>query len=137
VKQYGIDAVEFVTNKLREAFPPETMASFQNQDDISIMADNMEDNESILKRAYQIVEERSEEKTRQYGPFSKCMERSAEIATAMCGKKVSTHDMFIAMVALKFARQSFNFKEDNLLDALSYIGAWQNYIDETGDKKNS
>ena len=39
--------------------------------------------------------------------------------------------MFIAMVALKFSRQSYNFKEDNLLDAVAYIGAWQNYINET------
>ena len=39
--------------------------------------------------------------------------------------------MFIAMVALKFSRQSYNFKEDNLLDAVAYIGAWQNYINDT------
>lgn len=94
------------------------------------------DNDSILKRAYQIVEERSEEKERQYGPFSECMERAAVMASAMAGKKVTTHDVFIALISLKFARQSFNFKEDNLLDALAYIGAWQNYIDEKGDKKN-
>ena len=58
-------------------------------------------------------------------------ERAALIASGMSGKEWSAHDMFIAMVALKFSRQSYNFKEDNLLDAVAYIGAWQNYINDT------
>ena len=48
----------------------------------------------------------------------------------MSGKDWTAHDIFIAMIALKFSRQSYNFKEDNLLDAAAYIGAWQNYIDK-------
>jgi len=44
--------------------------------------------------------------------------------------------MFVAMIALKFSRQSYNFKEDNLLDAVAYIGGWQNYINEQKEKKN-
>ena len=98
--------------------------------------ENKENKNSVLYRAFDIVENRGEEKTRQYGPFSECMDRAAQIASAMAGKKFTTHDMFIALTALKFARQSFNFKEDNILDALAYLGAWQNYIDEKGDKKN-
>ena len=59
------------------------------------------------------------------------MERAASIASGISGNAWTAHDMFIAMIALKFSRQSYNFKVDNLLDAAAYIGAWQNYINET------
>jgi len=87
---------------------------------------------NILEQANNIINNRSEEKERQYGPMGKGFERAAMIASGMSGKEWTAHDMFIAMVALKFSRQSYNFKEDNLLDAVAYIGAWQNYINETG-----
>ena len=86
---------------------------------------------NILEQANKIINERSEEKERQYGPMGEGFEMAAMIASGMSGRDWSAHDMFIAMVALKFSRQSYNFKEDNLLDAVAYIGAWQNYIDET------
>tara|TARA_Y100001938_G_scaffold131054_1_gene187678 strand:- start:2290 stop:2730 length:441 start_codon:yes stop_codon:yes gene_type:complete len=86
---------------------------------------------NILEQANKIINERSEEKERQYGPMGEGFERAAMIASGMSGREWNAHDMFIAMVALKFSRQSYNFKEDNLLDAVAYIGAWQNYINET------
>ena len=86
---------------------------------------------NILEQANKIINQRSEEKERQYGPMGEGFERAALIASGMSGKEWTAHDMFIAMVALKFSRQSYNFKEDNLLDAVAYIGAWQNYINET------
>ena len=86
---------------------------------------------NILEQANKIINERSEEKERQYGPMGEGFERAAMIATGMSGREWTAHDMFIAMVALKFSRQSYNFKEDNLLDAVAYIGAWQNYINDT------
>ena len=86
---------------------------------------------NILEQANNIINNRSEEKERQYGPMGEGFERAALIASGMSGKEWSAHDMFIAMVALKFSRQSYNHKEDNLLDAVAYIGAWQNYINET------
>ena len=86
---------------------------------------------NILEQANNIINDRSEEKERQYGPMGEGFERAAMIASGMSGKEWSAHDMFIAMVALKFSRQSYNFKEDNLLDAVAYIGAWQNYINDT------
>ena len=48
----------------------------------------------------------------------------------MSGRPWTADDVFIAMIALKFSRQSYNFKEDNLLDAVAYVGAWNNYIEE-------
>ena len=86
---------------------------------------------NILEQANNIINNRSEEKERQYGPMGEGFERAAMIASGMSGKEWCAHDMFIAMVALKFSRQSYNFKEDNLLDAVAYLGAWQNYINDT------
>jgi hypothetical protein len=85
---------------------------------------------NILEKANDIVNNRSEENARNYGSFSDGMEKAAAIASIMSNKEFTAHDMFIAMIALKFSRQSFNLKEDNLLDAVAYIGAWQNYINE-------
>ena len=86
---------------------------------------------NILALADEIVNHRSEEKSRQYGPFGEGMERAASICSGMTGKNLTAHDMFAALIALKFSRQSYNHKEDNLLDAAAYIGAWQNYINES------
>ena len=92
---------------------------------------------NILKKADEIINNRSEEKERQYGPFSEGMERAASIASGMTGRTWTADDMFIAMIALKFSRQSYNFKEDNLLDAAAYIGGWQNCINEQKEKANA
>jgi len=91
-------------------------------------------NDSILMRADKIVNQRSEEKEREYGPFNEGMKRAASIASGMSGKDITAHDMYIALVALKLSRQSYNFKEDNLLDAVAYLGAWQNFIEEDKDE---
>ena len=90
----------------------------------------MSENRSILERAEEIVNKRSEEKEREYGPFSEGMKRAAKIASGMSGKDFTAHDMYITLVSLKLSRQSYNFKEDNLLDAVAYLGAWQNFINE-------
>ncbi len=89
---------------------------------------------NILKKADEIINNRSEEKERQYGPLDEGFERAALIASGMSGRPWNADDVFIAMIALKFSRQSYNFKEDNLLDAVAYIGGWQNYINGKKDK---
>lgn len=85
---------------------------------------------SILEEAFEIVERRSEEKERQYGPFSEGMERAAMIMRGITGKDISAEDMYAALVALKLSRHSYNYKRDNLLDCISYLGALDNYINE-------
>lgn len=82
---------------------------------------------NILKEADKIINDRSEEKERMYGPFSEGMVRAAKIATATTGKDINARDMFLCMVALKLSRESYNHKEDNLLDAVAYLGALNNY----------
>ncbi len=83
---------------------------------------------NILKEANRIVNERSEEKSRQYGPFEEGMERCAKIASGMTGKDLKASDCYAVMVALKLSRHSYKYKEDNLLDAVAYLGSLNNYI---------
>ncbi len=82
---------------------------------------------NILEKANEIINLRSEEKTRQYGPFIACNEKAARIATELCGKEVTTLDIYYFQIALKLAREAYSHKEDNLLDAVAYIGALNNY----------
>jgi len=85
---------------------------------------------NILEEADKIINKRSEEKSRMYGDFSKGMERACQIFNGMTGLKLCPEDMYKALVALKLSRESYNHKEDNLLDAVAYLGALNNYINE-------
>ena len=40
----------------------------------------------------------------------------------------------MALIALKFSRESYNHKRDNLLDSVAYIQGLENYINKK-DKK--
>lgn len=84
---------------------------------------------NILKKANEIVNERTEEKERQYGDFQECMCRTAEIASLMSNKPISIEDAYNVLIALKLARQANAHKEDNLLDAVAYIGALNNLLE--------
>ena len=85
---------------------------------------------NILQEANEIVNNRSEEKERQYGPFSEGMDRAASIFNGMTGLKITGREMYMALIALKFSRESFTHKKDNILDAAAYIGALDNYLNE-------
>jgi hypothetical protein len=83
---------------------------------------------SLCEEAHKIVNERNEEKERMYGPFSEGMERAAMIFNGLTGHNLKAEDMYKALIALKFSRESYNHKRDNLLDAIAYIQALENYI---------
>jgi hypothetical protein len=85
---------------------------------------------NILEQANEIVFKRSEEKERQYGPFAEGMERAASILSAMTGKEFNAEIMYKALIALKLSRESYNHKEDNLLDAIAYIASMNDYLNE-------
>jgi len=85
---------------------------------------------NILDEANKIVNLRSEEKERMYGHFSEGMARAAMIASGATGKEFTAKDMYMAMIALKLSRESYCHKEDNLLDAVAYIAALNNYEHE-------
>jgi hypothetical protein len=86
---------------------------------------------NILKKANQIVNERSEEKERQYGPFQASMEKAAAFYNLMSPKdqQITAVGMYKAMIALKLSREAYCHKEDNLLDAVAYIGSMNDYIE--------
>lgn len=87
---------------------------------------------NILKRADLIVNERSEEKERQYGPFDESLERAARMFNLMRGPSrpnLDAEDIFKVLIALKLSREAYAHKEDNLLDAVAYIGALNNYLE--------
>jgi len=90
----------------------------------------MKNKKSISQEAHSIVNERDEEKERMYGPFSEGMDRAASIFNGMSGLNITGKEMFIAMIALKFSRESYNHKKDNLLDAVAYIQGLENYMNE-------
>jgi hypothetical protein len=85
---------------------------------------------NILEQANNIINNRSEEKDRLYGPIDEGMEIAAKIFNLITpeGQSITPEGMYWALVALKLSRQHFNHKEDNLLDAVAYMGALNNYI---------
>lgn len=85
---------------------------------------------SILQEADEIVNNRGEEADRQYGPFSEGMDRAASIFNGMTGLNITGKEMYVALIALKFSRESYNHKRDNLLDAVAYIQGLENYIND-------
>lgn len=88
---------------------------------------------NILEQANKIVNERSEEKERQYGPFHESMERAAALYNMMTPKdegSMSVAGMYRAMIALKLSREAYKHKEDNLLDAVAYMGSLNDYLEK-------
>ena len=89
---------------------------------------------NILKKANEIINERSEEKERQYGPFMECNAKAAQIASIMTGKHLTALDVSWVQAAVKMARESNAHKEDNLLDLVATIGAINNELNGEEDK---
>jgi len=51
-------------------------------------------------------------------------------ALANLAPEVKGEHMFKALIALKFSRESYNHKKDNLMDGVAYIQGLENYINE-------
>jgi hypothetical protein len=90
---------------------------------------------NILKKANEIVFERSEEKSRQYGDFHDGMEKAAIIFNGMTGMSLTAVEMYKALIALKLSRESHCHKEDNLLDAVAYMGSLNDYLEKQKNQK--
>jgi|TARA_R100000479_G_scaffold172894_1_gene118046 hypothetical protein len=98
------------------------------REEIKVLA--AQENKSILQIAHDIVYKRRQEKERQYGPFEEGMEKTAKIASLITGKNIEAEDIYLILTALKLSRESYNHKEDNLLDAVAYLGALNKYLEE-------
>lgn len=81
---------------------------------------------NILLEANDMVYGDRAKKTAEYGPFSEGMAKAAAMANLM-GSNVSAGDVFNVMIALKLTRNSYKYKEDNLLDACAYISGLNDY----------
>lgn len=91
---------------------------------------------NILDLANKIVNERAEEKHRQYGDFNESMDLTAKIFNAISGLDLTAEHMYKVIIAHKLAREKHAHKEDNLLDACAYIGALNNYIIDKANKND-
>lgn len=111
-------------NQLRSRYPETFCETYKS---MKKKKNKKDSNPSLCQQAHKIVNERDEEKDRMYGPFSEGMERAAAIFTASTGIKIEGRHMYLAMVALKLSRQSYNHKTDNLLDAIAYLQGLENY----------
>ena len=89
---------------------------------------------NILQRANEIINERSEEKEREYGPMDKGVERASKLASIFCNKEITPQDVYWILITLKLSRECNKHKEDNLLDLVAYIGALNNYYNNHSDK---
>lgn len=81
---------------------------------------------NVFLRADEIINKRSEEKEREYGPIDECLTRTAVIASEMCAKQLTVDDVYKVLIALKLSRLAHSHKEDTILDAIAYLGAFNN-----------
>ncbi len=94
-----------------------------------------EENSNILSRADIIVNQRGEEKDRQYGNFHESMAKTAEVFNKLRRVQgyqdtLSPEDVYWVMVCLKLTREAVTHREDNLLDAVAYLGALNNHLEK-------
>lgn len=82
---------------------------------------------NILEEAHNIIYERGQEKTRNYGPMNEMIEKTAEMASLMSNQKVDPDVVFCVLVALKLTREGHTHRYDNILDAIAYLAAWNDY----------
>lgn len=85
----------------------------------------LDEEKSPLALADKIVNQRSEERDREYGGFSQSMIKTAKIASELCNKEITTEDAFKVLFALKMSRLSHSLKLDSFVDAIGYLeGLW-------------
>jgi len=87
--------------------------------------------ETILTKAQDIVYNRTEEQSRNYGDIQESMERAAAIASHISTNIYSPEIIYISIIAIKLSREAHAHKEDNLLDAVAYMSALNDYLEKT------
>ena len=84
---------------------------------------------NILKEADAIMNDRAQEKERQYGNFVDSMYSASIIATELTGIEISPENFCKCMIALKLGRMRYNVKDDTLVDAVAYIDGLKKILD--------
>lgn len=88
---------------------------------------------NILETANDIINNRSQEKERQYGDIGEEMEKVVDIYNLLTKKTLSAKDIYLILAILKLCRESVHHKEDNLLDCVAYLGAMNDHIEKRPD----
>ena len=91
-------------------------------------------NKTILQKAHEIVYERTEEQSRNYGDIQESMKKASAIASCISGTPISPEIIYFSIIGIKLSRESHAHKEDNLLDAVAYISALNDYLENGGNK---
>ena len=91
----------------------------------------------FIDKANKIINDRSEEKERQYGPMTEGMQNASKIAVSIqkivnvySSEEDSSLSSFRYLFGLKLSREKYNHKEDNMLDAIAYRIAEMNALRE-------
>ena len=82
------------------------------------MYDKPEATKSILLEADELV---NGERQKAYGDTISCMQRTADIFTAISGKEITAKDVPLFNIAQKLARELNGHKRDNLTDIAGYL----------------
>jgi hypothetical protein len=111
--------------------------SLEMNNRISVNTDNtlsMKTENNPLLEANEIINNRSEEKERMYGPIDEAFERAAMIFNGWTGLECEPEHVYKMLIALKMSRESYNKKYDNILDGLAYWAALYNHYKSDYDK---
>ena len=85
---------------------------------------------NILKRADEIMNQRSEEKEREYGPFVESIKSVSIIASELTRKEITPMDVCKVLISLKVGRLRYNIKDDTLVDAAAYLDGLKKIRDD-------
>jgi hypothetical protein len=83
---------------------------------------------NILQHSNDIIYNRTEEKDRKYGPMATNMEDASRIASILRNKTIDPEDVLACLIGLKFSRERFNHKYDNILDAIGYLASYNDMV---------
>ena len=87
------------------------------------------DYSSILEDCAKVAKERQ----KQYGSAGDSIQLTCDILDLNFGIKLTVSDFAKVLVALKLAREKFQHKDDNIIDAINYLAISLN--ERTDDKK--
>lgn len=82
---------------------------------------------SILEDLDNIINNRSVEKAKAYGPLHESFEKDAKLLTILLNKEITTRDFYMFTVVLKLGRLIYSDKYDTYLDLISYLTTMCDY----------
>jgi len=91
---------------------------------------NHKEDRNILQQAHEIIYDRLEEDDRKYGPMKDNINDAAKIASVLRNKEIIGLDVLACLIGIKFSRERFSHKRDNILDAVAYLASYNDQLEE-------